>query len=347
MISIVYTIATFGLTVIPGIDDQGNPWQMDFFHAFYFVTFMGTTIGFGELPYAFTDAQRLWTLVAIYITVATWIYTIGSILHLLQDETLRRAITKYQFKNAVKRQREPFYLICGYGDTGRKLVDSLAERLIPAAVIEIKQERIASLILGDQPLFIPRLCGDAGDPENLILGGIQHPNCAGVVALTDENNINLHIAITAKVLNPGVKVICRTESHEVEANMESFGTDYVVDPFNTFAESLSTALHSPNQYRLSEWLRSESGEPVDELPHVENGRWVLCGYGRFGVPIYDQLTEAGVEVQVIEPFPEQYKPPAGSVDGWGTEAVTLEEANMDAGRGVGMDIIKNKISDHK
>jgi hypothetical protein len=178
LISVVYTIATFGLTVIPGVDDQGNPWQMDFFHAFYFVTFMGTTIGFGEIPYPFTDGQRLWALVSIYITVATWIYTIGAILHLLQDETLRRAITEYQFRNAVKRIREPFYLICGYGDTGRKLVDSLAERLIPATVIEIKQERIASLILGDQPLFIPRLCADAGDPENLILVGIRHPMCA-------------------------------------------------------------------------------------------------------------------------------------------------------------------------
>ncbi len=328
LISFVYTIATFGLTVIPGVDDQGNAWQMDFFHAFYFVTFMGTTIGFGELPYPFTDGQRLWALISIYITVATWIYTIGAILHLIRDETLRRAITEYQFRNAVTRLREPFYLICGYGDTGSKLVDSLARRQILATVIEIKQERIASLILGDQPLFIPRLCADAGDPENLILGGIQHPMCAGIVALTDQDSINLHIAITAKVLNPDVKVICRADSHEIKANMKSFGTDYVVDPFDTFAESLSTALHSPNQYLLREWLRGESGEPLTELTPVASGKWVLCGYGRFGLPIYDQLIEAGIEVQVIEPYPEARNAPEGTVTGWGTEAVTLEEANI-------------------
>ena len=49
-----YAIATLGMTLIPGIDDQGNIWHMSFFHAFYFVSFMGTTIGFGEIPYAFT-----------------------------------------------------------------------------------------------------------------------------------------------------------------------------------------------------------------------------------------------------------------------------------------------------
>jgi voltage-gated potassium channel len=91
VLSTVYTIATLGLTLIPGMDDQGQVWYMDFFHAFYFVAFMGTTIGFGEIPYAFTDAQRMWVLVFIYITVATWIYTIGALLRLLQNETLKKA----------------------------------------------------------------------------------------------------------------------------------------------------------------------------------------------------------------------------------------------------------------
>ena len=44
LLTIVYAVATFGLTLLPGLDDEGNVWHMDFFHAFYFVTFMGTTI---------------------------------------------------------------------------------------------------------------------------------------------------------------------------------------------------------------------------------------------------------------------------------------------------------------
>ncbi|EDN72393.1 TrkA-N [Beggiatoa sp. SS] len=46
----VYTVAIIGMTLMPGIDDQGNPWRMNFFEAYYFVSYMGTTIGFGELP---------------------------------------------------------------------------------------------------------------------------------------------------------------------------------------------------------------------------------------------------------------------------------------------------------
>ncbi len=334
VISVVYAVATLGLTLIPGLDDEGNLWYMNFFHAFYFVTFMGTTIGFGEIPYPFSDAQRMWALIFIYITVATWIYTIGAILHLLQDETLKRAITAHQFKSSVRKMREPFYLICGYGDTGEKLVDSLAKRMIQAVVIEIKQDRIDCLILGSHALYLPRLCANAADPENLILGGIEHPMCAGVVALTNDNSVNLHIAITAKVLHPEVKVICRSDSHEVQANMESFGTDYIINPFDTFAENLATALHAPHQHQLNHWLRSESGEMPSKRIDVVQGLWVLCGFGRFGKPIYNQLVDYGMDVRVIEPFPEKQGAPEDTVAGLGTEAITLEEARIKDAVGV-------------
>ena len=59
---------------------------MNFFHAFYFVSFMGSTIGFGEIPYAFTDAQRAWVLITIYTSVVAWLYTIGTLLSLIQDQ---------------------------------------------------------------------------------------------------------------------------------------------------------------------------------------------------------------------------------------------------------------------
>ncbi|MFT6725531.1 MAG: voltage-gated potassium channel, partial [Arenicella sp.] len=50
----VYAVATLGMTLIPGIDPNGQPWHMSFFHAFYFVSITATTIGFGEIPYPFT-----------------------------------------------------------------------------------------------------------------------------------------------------------------------------------------------------------------------------------------------------------------------------------------------------
>jgi hypothetical protein len=56
---VIYALAILGLVLIPGQDAAGNPTRVGFFHALYFVSYTATTIGFGELPFTFTDAQRL------------------------------------------------------------------------------------------------------------------------------------------------------------------------------------------------------------------------------------------------------------------------------------------------
>ena len=78
VVVLVYAVAVFGFTLVPGIDAAGQPWRMGFLHAFYFVSFLGTTIGLGEIPQPFSDAQRLWATASIYATVTAWLYGIGA-----------------------------------------------------------------------------------------------------------------------------------------------------------------------------------------------------------------------------------------------------------------------------
>ncbi len=101
LIMVVYAISILGFVLIPGVDDEGNRWRMDFFHAFYFVSYMGTTIGFGELPYPFTTGQRVWATITIYTTVVSWLYSIGKIFALLQDPSLNRLLAQNTFARQV------------------------------------------------------------------------------------------------------------------------------------------------------------------------------------------------------------------------------------------------------
>ena len=59
---IIFTLSVFGLTLIPGQDANGQAYRMGFFDAFYFMSYTATTIGFGEIPYAFTYGQRMWVV---------------------------------------------------------------------------------------------------------------------------------------------------------------------------------------------------------------------------------------------------------------------------------------------
>ncbi|MFM7275978.1 MAG: ion channel, partial [Gammaproteobacteria bacterium] len=115
LLIVVYAIAVIGMTLMPGKDPSGAPWRMDFFHAFYFISFLGTTIGLGEIPYPFSPMQRLWATVSIYSTVVAWLYGIGELLATLQDPLFRRIAHEGRFRRAVARIREPFVIVCGYG----------------------------------------------------------------------------------------------------------------------------------------------------------------------------------------------------------------------------------------
>jgi len=161
-----YAIATLGMTLIPGIDPDGKPWTMSFFHAFYFVSFMGTTIGFGEIPYEFTDNQRVWVLVCIYTSVISWLYGIGTTLRLLQDETFLHAMSQQAFQLSVKRLTEPFYVICGYGETGRLINKGLSELGIQTVIIDINPERIRSIELENLSVDPIIMCADITEPHN-------------------------------------------------------------------------------------------------------------------------------------------------------------------------------------
>lgn len=343
----VYAISVLGFVLIPGVDDQGNPWRMDFFHAFYFVSYMGSTIGFGEIPYEFTGAQRMWTTFTIYATVISWLYAIGYMLTIVQDPALRNLLTEHRFRRGVRRISEPFYLICGYGDTGNFLVRALNEAGIRAVVVEIDQDRINQLELEGYSTYVPGLCADASVPENLIKAGLQNLDCAGVVALTNQDAVNLKVAITSKLLNPGLRTIARAETHDVEKNIASFGTDHIINPFDTFAGRLALALHSPGMYLLYEWMTSVPHESLREPVFPPTGRWILCGYGRFGKAVHERLKAEGVATTVIEATPEKTGTPSdGVVVGRGTEAETLHEAGIQHAVGLvaGTDDDANNLS---
>ena len=343
---VAYAISILGLVLIPGSDADGKPWQMDFFHAFYFVSYMATTIGFGEIPHAFNEAQRMWTIVAVYLTVIGWLYAIGKILSLIQDKAFKQAVVEQSFARGVRHMAEPFYIVCGYGDTGSLLVRSMVQRNMRAVVVDINPDRINELELEDLDLYIPGLCADASLSLTMKEAGLLHKNCVGVVALTDSDAVNLKIAITTKLLHPGIKVICRAETHDAEDNMASFGTDRIINPYDTFAHRLALALHSPGTHLLYEWL---TGVPETELqapPYPPHGTWVLCGFGRFGKAMKENLDREGVETVVIEADPEGTGCSDFCVIGRGTEADTLSAAGVETAVGIvaGTDDDANNLS---
>ena len=344
VVIVIYAISVVGLTLVPGIDGDGNPAPaMSFFHAFYFISYTATTIGFGEIPNAFSDAQRMWVTLSIYLTVVGWSYSVVTLIALLQDKSFQNTLTVDRFARRVQRLKEPFYLVCGAGETGN-LICRTFDRVGHAFVVLEKDElRVEEVDLQDFKTDIPALAADARLPDNLLLAGLRHAKCRGVLAVTNDEEANLAIAIAVRLLNPQVPVVARARSPSVAANMASFGTDHVINPFERFAEHLALAVAAPERFRLIELLTSLPETPIPEPHRPPHGQWILCGFGRFGHAVARHLAPTGITLTVIDPSAADANQ---AIPGDGTEAATLLAAGIEAAAGIiaGTDNDVNNLS---
>lgn len=324
---VIFATAISGLVLIPGVDPDGREWHMSFSQALYFMSYTATTIGFGEIPYEFTNSQRLWVTGMIFGSVIGWAYLVASLLALARDEGFRGAVTAARFARAVRDMREPFYLICGFGETGRLVGRALDRHGYRFTVIDIDRTRIQELSIMNLAQDAPAMVADARFPDNLIAAGLEASECAGVLALTSNEQANLAVAMSVRLLNPHTPVLARAMSDDIIANMDSFDTDHVINPFARFGQYFALALHSPGSYRLISWLTGLPGTTLEQETAPPHGHWLVCGYGRFGCEVVDALREESMQVCVIDPEDVRISG-AKTVKGIGTEAEPLIEAGV-------------------
>ena len=313
----VYAILMFGWILIPGIDTAGKPQTLSFFHAFYFLSYTVTTTGFGELPDTFTEAQRMWGIVSLYTGVIAWFYAIGSIIGLVQNQDFQLSIAEHNFAKGVARLTEPFCIICGFGNTGALLARGLSDAGMTVVVVDKDTERIKTLNLRDYRSPVSGLSADARIPEHLIEAGLLKSNCKAVVALTQDEDINLKIAVTARLLNPDVWMVTQSTSAVHEDTLATLGANvHIIDPFQTYAKYLGAVILNPGIHTLNQWLAGTPGATLDDRLHVPSGTWLLCGFGRMGRWIHEALESQNIPTIVIEPYPsEQDQKIAGLIVG--------------------------------
>ena len=299
IIAITYAIAMIGLLIIPGIDDEGNTYHFSIFDAFYFITYTATTIGFGELPYAFTHAQKIWVSMSIYLTVLGWFYGIGTLVSLLQDKLFLSEIALARFKRSIKNIKEDFIIVLGYNETTSSIIKKLLLSKIRVVVIERDQQRADYLHLEGFIPTVPVLVRDIHQTTSLEFAGITSKHCKGIVSLLDDSTLNLRVALASKILNPSVRVAVKSTTFEETDNFLDVGADIIQNPFDIISKQLQMTLLAPSLFRLENWLYG-----IDTLESktftIPNENIIICGYGRFGETIYNMFSQNNINPTIIE-----------------------------------------------
>ncbi len=336
VLTTVYAVSMLGWALIPGAaTDDGTEPPLSLFHAFYFLAYTATTTGFGELPHPFTDAQRMWATTSLYAGVIAWLYAIGAIVRLVQNPHFQSVLAERRFTGAVVRLPGSFVIVCGFGNTGSLLTRGLSDAGIDTVILDRDPDRIAAVLLRDYRVATPALCADARIPDHLIGAGLMRPNCRAIVALTSEEEVNVKVAIAARLLNPNVQVITLATRPEFVEILTTFGPDVrVIDPFQTFARYLGITVRGPVIHMLNEWLVGAPQANLAMYPEVPEGRWIICGFGRMGRCLRDAFAALGIRTVVIDPTISETEAKAPDMVRGRANQTTLQQAGIEHAAGI-------------
>lgn len=120
------------------------------------------------------------------------------------------------FTGGVRGKPRRHVVVCGLGRVGTSVAARLQARGVPVVAIE-RSEDVPGVLQARQ-LRIPVVIGPAGDPGAQAVAGIAR--AMAVVAVTDDEAVNLEIALVAKDVNPRVRVVARLFDHELAARVE-------------------------------------------------------------------------------------------------------------------------------
>lgn len=220
----------------------------------YHTSVLLTTVGFMDVLHTNqTWSQTLVTLFMAFFGAAALVYIVSTITAFVVSGEMTEILEMKRMKKRIAELKNHF-IICGGGETGRHVVQELIETEQPYVVVELDPSRVERLQqLGD--VFYQ--LGDASEDEVLERASIG--KARGLIAALPSDKDNLLCVITARQMNPSLRIISRCVEPENEMKLRKAGADSVVAPTRIGGLRMASELTRPRAVSfLDTMLRSSS-----------------------------------------------------------------------------------------
>ena len=226
---------------------EGWPW----FDGFYMVITTLTTIGYQE-THPLSHAGRVFNVGVIVCGVALVFLAIGSLTQALLEFELQHFFGRRRMEREIGRLTD-HYIICGAGRVGRSAARELARKPVPFVIIESSEAKAQKFATENWLMFI----GDSTQEQVLRTARIEHAR--GLVAATTTDATNLYIVLTARSLNPKLRIIARASEEMAEKHLLSAGADSVVSPYTFAGQRIAQSLLRPHVVSFLETATTHLG----------------------------------------------------------------------------------------
>ena len=293
LLAIILAIGTYGYWIIGGE-------TVSLIDCFYMTFITVATIGFTEvIDLTGHPGGRMFTILIGFAGIGTVTYIMSSLTAFILEGELNAAFRRQKMVKSV-HNFNGHYIVCGVGRVGTNVANEVFASGRQVVVIE-RDEQALDAFRQRNP-GVPAFPGDASEDDALREAGIDH--AAGVFAVTGDDSKNLVVTLSAKALNPALRVVARCHEVNYIEKIRKVGADAIVSPDYSGAIRVVSSMLRPNVTRfLDEMTGTDRPVRVEEIKvatHAD-GRTI----GELGLRSHDRVILAvhGAEGWRLHPEP--------------------------------------------
>jgi voltage-gated potassium channel len=242
-----------------------------FIDAFYMAVITISTVGFGEVQ-PLSESGRLFMAVMIILNIGVVAYALATFSYYIIEGKIFELMERSYMQARVDNLKG-HTIICGFGRYGREVARHLKEQGQSFVVVE---ENLSKL---DLPEFegILYVDGDATHDEVLKEAGIDR--AVGLITSLNDDSDNLFIVLSAKELNPKLRIISSAHSKRSRQKLMRAGASNVILPEQIGGFYMATLISKPGAVEFFSYVTNELDSDIgfeelryDQLPEEMRGK---------------------------------------------------------------------------
>lgn len=246
MIIVIITVGTIGYIVLE---------HYTFIDAIFMTFITISTVGFREIV-PLSDVGKIFTIFLIIFSLGTFAYALSTFSRYIIDGVHNNLFQKNKIKKMIDKL-ENHVLICGYGRNGKQAALELLDHNFNVVIIEKDEANIEKLKAERKFLFIK---GDATHDEVLHQANITMAN--SLISTLPNDADNLFVVLTAKELNPKLKIISRASDDNSDVKLKRAGASNVIMSDKIGGQHMAKLVAQPDVLEFLEHIMLQKSKDV-------------------------------------------------------------------------------------